>query len=350
VKIRTAVLLTVFSLTIMASTSSDSFGQRSRSASPKPAASKPTPPAKAQPNLLASLPQSDAVALVGVHRLLDEALPKIFAGEPAKLAEVKTEIDKFKTKTGIDPRSFDQVALGLRYSYPSPRITKIDTVALARGTFSAAAFVAAGRLAANGKYREEKYQGRTIYIFTLDQPVKVFGLYNMRVHELAVTALESNILALGNPEGVRSVIDASRGRGGLNAELIELATRDPTAIIGFGGNVTPKLIDNVNITNEEITKDLSAVRQVYGSVGLSEKDLVMFLAARTDNADSARNLSDTLGALKQFGAMFVGRLPAPKGSVARAALDNLKITTQGNELQIRTAVAQVDIAPLVRGL
>jgi len=36
--------------------------------------------------------------------------------------------------------------------------------------------------------------------------------------------------------------------------------------------------------------------------------------------------------------------------VARTALDNLKITTQGNELQIRTAVAQAQLGPLVRGL
>jgi hypothetical protein len=30
-------------------------------------------------------------------------------------------------------------------------------------------------------------------------------------------------------------------------------------------------------------------------------------------------------------------------------LNNLKITTQGNELQIRTAVAQSQVTPLIRG-
>jgi hypothetical protein len=310
---------------------------------------RPASVAKPAPSLLTSLPQSDAVALVNQRQLLDEVVPKILADNPAKLAEANAEIEKFKTKTGIDLRSFDQVALSVRYSYPSAGITKVDTVALARGIFNAAAFVAAGKIAAEGKYREEKYQGHTIYVFSLDQQLKLFGLFNLQVRNLAVTALAGDVLALGSPATVRTAIDASKVSGRSNAELIELASRDPNAIAGFGGNIPARLLPNLNISNDEVTKDLSTVRQVYGSVGLSEKNLEMFLAARTTNADSARNLSDTLAALKQFGALFVGRLPAAKGTVAQTALDNLKITTQGSELQIRTAVAQADIAPLLRG-
>jgi len=312
-------------------------------------AQKTRPVSVAAPSLLTSLPQSDAVALVNQRQLLDDAVPKILVDNPAKLAEVNTEILKFKTKTGIDVRSFDQVALSVRYSYPSAGVTRVETVALARGTFNAAAFVAAGKIAAEGKYREDKYQGHTIYIFSLDQQLKVFGLFNLQVSNLAVTALASNVLAIGTPETVRTAIDAGKASARINAELIELATRDPKAIIGFGGNISARLLQNVKISNDEASKDLATIRQVYGSVGLSEKNLEMFLAARTTNADSARNLSDTLSALTQFGALLVGRLPADKGTVAQTALDNLKITTQGSELQIRTAVAQAEIAPLLRG-
>jgi hypothetical protein len=321
-------------------TSTSSLVQRTRSAAP----------AKPTNDLLASLPQSDAIALLKVHRLLDEALPKILAENPAKLAEVNGEIEKFKTKTGIDARQFDQVALGMRYKYPREGITKVDTVALARGSFNAAAFVAAGRIAANGKYREEKYRGQSIYIFTLEQQLKVFGLFNLPLHDLAVTALENNLLALGSPASVRGVIDTGKAPRAANAELIALASRDPNALVGFGGNVTPALLQNLKLSNEAIVKDVSTIRQVYGTVGLSEKDLQMFLAARTTNVESAKSLSDTLEGLKQLGAIFVGRLPAPKETVARTALDNLKITTQGNELQIRTAVAQATLGPLMRGL
>ncbi len=93
--------------------------------------------------LLSALPPSDAVALVNINRVIDEALPKLLAENPAKLAEVTADLATFKTQTGLDPRSFEQVALGMSYSYPREGVTKVSTVALARGTFNAAAMVAA---------------------------------------------------------------------------------------------------------------------------------------------------------------------------------------------------------------
>ncbi len=72
--------------------------------------------------------------------------------------------------------------------------------------------VAAGRLAAQGKYREEKYQGKTIYVFTFDRQFRLLGLWDLKVNDLAATAIDGNTLALGNLESVRGVIDANRTR------------------------------------------------------------------------------------------------------------------------------------------
>lgn len=335
-----SLVTTVGVLLALVGSATTTFAQKNR----------PTPQAKpkATPILLAALPQSDALGIVNVRQLLDQAVPKIFADSPTKLAEVNVEIEKFKTKTGIDPRSFDQVALGMHYTYPQAGIAKIESVVLARGTFNTATFVAAGRLAANGKYREEKYQGHTIYIFTLDQQVKVLGLFTLKVNDLAVTVLNDTVLALGSSGTVRTAIDASKGPRGLNQELIALATRDPNAAIGFGGNVTPQLIQSLRVSNDAVIEDVSKIRQVYGSVVITEKDVEVFLAARTLNAESAKSLSGTLETLKQLGALYAGMLPAAKGALARAALASLKITTMGNELQIRTVVAQAQLAPLMR--
>src|SRR6185295_5565679 len=142
-----------------------------------------------------------------------------FANNPTKLGEVNASIDRFKERTGLDPRMFQQVALGFRFTYPSEGVTKVQTVALADGTFSAAAMVAAGRVASNGKYREEKYQDKTIYIFTLDENIKLLGLFDVKIGELAAAPLDTNILALGDPAGVRRVIDGGRSRKHANAEL-----------------------------------------------------------------------------------------------------------------------------------
>jgi hypothetical protein len=299
--------------------------------------------------LLSSLPPSDAVALIKVNRVLDEALPKLLAENPAKVAEINDQLARFKTRTGLDPRSFDQFALGLQYVYPADGVTRVKAVALASGSFNSDAMVAAGRVASNGKYSEQKHRGKTIYIFTLDQQLRLFGLWDLRVRDLAVASLDGHMLALGDLEAVRGVIDAQRLRKYANPELIALASRDPNAVVGFGGNVSEALMENLRISNDGIARELTAVRKVYGSLGLTASDLELMLAARTVDAYSAKNLSDTVDGLKQFGALFINRLSAAKGTLARTALDNLKVTTQGNELQIRTAVAQSQVAPLMRG-
>lgn len=299
------------------------------------------------PTLMTALPESDAVAQVKVKQLLSEAMPRILANNPAKLAEVNASIDKFKDRTGLDPRMFEQVAFGIRFTYPSEGVTKLQTVALANGSFSPAAMVAAGRIASNGKYREEKYRDKTLYIFTLEENIKMLGVFDFRIGELAAAPLDANVLALGDPVAVRSAIDASRLRKRANAELIALASRDPNAIIGFGSNMTEQLVGNLDIGNAPIAADLRTLRQVYGSVGTTPSDLQLFLGAKAVTAEAARSLGDTLEGLKQLGAFFVGRLSGAKGVLAKSALSNLKIVADANELQIRTSVAQAEVGPLL---
>lgn len=303
---------------------------------------------KAATDLLSSLPPSDAVALINSQRVFNEALPKLLAENPAKLAEVTSELVKFKTQTGLDPHSFEQIALGLSYQYPREGVTKVSTVALARGTFNAGAMVAAGRLAANGKYAEQKYQGKTIYIFSFDRQVRLLGLWDMKVRDLAVASLDSNTLVLGDLDAVRGSIDATRAGKHTAAELVTLASRDPDAIVGFGGNLSPKLLENLSLSNDTIARELTAVRQLYGTLRMTAADLELMLTARTVDTYSAKNLSDTVEGLKQLGGLFINRMTGAKGMLAKSALENLKTTTTGNELQVRTAVAHSQVAPLLR--
>ncbi len=306
--------------------------------------------ARPTPGLAASLPASDTVALVKVRRLLDEALPAILANDPAKLAEVNARIANFKTRTGLDPRAFDELALGLGYQYLPSGAMKTTTVGLAQGTFNATSMVAAGRAAAAGKYREEKYQGKTIHVFTLDEQLRVFGVLNLKIRELAVAPLNANTLALGDVQRVRGAIDANKGNRRGNAELISLASQNANAIVGFGGNVSQQLLSHLRIGNDAVAKDLASVRQIYGSVGMTEKDVEVLAAARTADPNSARSLGATVEGLTAFAGLFANRMPAARAALARSALGNLKVTVQGNDLQLRTAVAQAEVGPVIRGL
>ena len=314
------------------------FNGRSQTRSPRT-----PPPAGA----LSYLPASDAIMLIDVRRLLNETMPQILAGDKVKLAQANAEIDKFKSRTGIDPRSFDRVVLGVRYTYPTANITKLETVAIAYGKFDAKALAAAARIAASGKYREEKYRGATIMIISINDQMKVLGLWNMRVNELATCVLDANTLAMGNLPSVRAAIEAGK-KGRANGELMALASRDPKAVIGFGANLPRELMANLNVGNDTIAKDANSIRQAYGSIGTTDTDVSLSLVARTDNAESAKNLGDTITGLKQLGAILIVRMAPPRKALAQGALDNLKITTRGNELEIKTQVSAANLASLIK--
>ncbi len=296
------------------------------------------------------LPASDALMLVDVRRLLTEAIPRSMAGNPAKLAEFNADLEQFKTRTGLDPRSFERIAVGTRITNPSATITKIDhTVVVARGTFNASALAAAGRLAAKGKYREEQHRGKTVYVFSLNDQIKLFGLLKMRVSDLAMSVLDDRTLAFGEPDAVRATIDSSANRSNTsNADLIALAQRNPNAIVGFGGNVPPAATRNLDFGNEEIERNIAAIRQFYGSVGTTADGFDMLTILRADKASEAKSLGDTLLAVKQLAPLFVGQLSGQKGRLAKNAIDNLKIVMQGTEVQISLAVPQADITTLVQ--
>ena len=305
-----------------------------------------TVPTAAAENL-SYLPASDAILLIDARRLLNETIPSILAGDPAKVAQANAEIDKFKARTGIDPRSFDRVVVGSRFTFPSAGVTKLETVAIAHGTFDAKSVAANVRAAAKGKYREEQYRGATIMIVSVNEELKVLGLWNMEVNDLAICLLDSNSLALGSLPNVRAAITAGK-QGGNNTELSALASRDPAAVIGFGANVRRELLANLNVGNDTIAKDVNSIRQLYGAIGSKQSDVSLMIVARTDSADSAQNLSDTITGLRQLGGILIPRLAEPRKTLAQSALDNLKITTRGVELEIRTQVAAANLASLIK--
>jgi len=294
------------------------------------------------------LPASDAIIVVNVRRLINEALPAVVAGDPAKLAQINADITKFKTRTGVDPKSLERVVLGMHYTYPSPNITKVQTVAIASGTFDAKALIAAAHAAAGEKYREEKYRGVTISILGLKDQIKLAGLWDVRVSELGICVLDGNTLALGSPENVRTAILAGKAGVTSNLALATLANRDANALVGFGGNVTRALLDNLHVGTDAVAKDIGSIKQVYGSIGSTPTDLSLLIVARTGSAAEAKSVSETVTGLKQLGAIFIARMQPPKKALAQNALDSLKITTVGNEVQIRTQLATAGLAAFIK--
>ena len=299
-------------------------------------------------DIFAFVPKSDGIVVVDVNRLLNETLPKVFAGDSTKLAQINSEIDKFKTQTGIDARTFTRAVVAARYTYPSPNVTKLEPLAIATGTFNSAAVISSARAAAKGTSREEKYGRSTITVLTMNDQVKVFGLWKMNVHELAIAPLNANTVAVGTLKTVRDAIDAGKTPQQESTELVTLATRDPQAVMGFGANVPSTLWAKLNLGTDAIAQDASSIRQAYGSVGTTTTDVSVTIVARTETPTAAKNLGDTVTGLKQLAGFAILQMTGQKKALAESALSNLKINVRENELELRTQVAAANIASLMK--
>jgi hypothetical protein len=81
---------------------------------------------------------------------------------------------------------------------------------------------------------------------------------------------------------------------------------------------------------------------------MTETDFTLLLVARAATPADAKNLNDTVTGLKQLGGILIARMAPAKKTLAQSALDNLKITTRANELEIRTQFAAADLSAFLK--
>jgi hypothetical protein len=312
--------------------------------------SRPATTIAASTGLLAQLPASDAVMAVDVKRLMSEGLPRAYASNQEELARVNGEIEKFKTRTGLDARQFDRLAFGVRYGKSPSGATTIAAVALARGTFNTGAIISAARLASNGQAQEQRYGGKTVYVFTFDEQVRLLGLFNLHLTELAISALDANTLAIGKTARVREAIDAAAGRSArVSTEIAGLAARTPNALVGLGGKLPPGATENLGFLSPEISRSIASIREFYGSIGTTTGGFQMLTALLTGDAGSAKSLSQTVTQLKGF-APFIGTFirGQEKARLLRGMVESTRVSTQGNEVQINLDLGENDLAALIQ--
>jgi hypothetical protein len=149
---------------------------------------------------------------------------------------------------------------------------------------------------------------------------------------------------------VREAIDAASGRGArVSAEIANLATRSPAALVGLGGNVPASATQNLDFLSQEISRSIAAIRQFYGSLATNESGFQMQTVLLTGNAGAAKSLGQTVEGLKQF-APFIGTFVRgqEKARLLRGVVDSTRVSAQGNEVQISLDLAQTDLAALIQ--
>jgi hypothetical protein len=220
--------------------------------------------------------------------------------------------------------------------------------AIARGTLRADALVASARAAAKGALAEQTYAGKAIYVASINDQLKLFGLLKAHVKELAFAVLDPNTLALGEPADVRAAIDAQAGRGRADLSMLNFP-RGANDFVVFAGNVPAGLLSGMDTGLPNVDRAVASIRSFYGSIGSTPAGVQMATTLRAQTTADAKQLFDTAEALRQVAPGLISMAGA-KGKFAQGAINSLKITTKGNEVQLRLEVPQADISALLRAL
>ena len=305
--------------------------------------------------IVALLPASDAVVVVDTNRFFSSALPQMLSGQPTILADVTRAIDDARTRTGIDFRQFDHVAAGITARNVAPKKYEFDTVLVARGKVNTGALVAAAKLAANGKYREEKIGQRTVSIFEPAQIAqqnlppgqakragaisKMFGGKS----EIAAASLDGNTIVFGSVEKVRLALSGtSRVSPAISGMLSKNAP-----VMTFAGKVPGGMKAFLPLQNDELGRQVDSIQFLYGSMDVNGSGTILNATARTAQAAAATGLKDSLEGLQMLGKAFLGGASGADKQVYARLVENVRFTAQGNEVSMELAIAQADVNFLI---
>ena len=309
--------------------------------------------------LIALLPASDGVMALDSKRFFATALPQILSGNKEMLDEIYAKIDEFKTNTGIDIRQFDQMAVGVTSKKISEKQTDFESVALARGNFSAGSLLTLAKFASGGKHREEKIGDRTIYIFSpkevieKNKPTVKNAMLQKALNfivpllsgEMAITAYDSKTLAFGTPEKVKLMLTDSKSR--VDESLIALVNRKPNAMMSFAGNMPNGASSFIELDDDELGQNLDSIRQFFGSMDVVGENTIISFTAKTEDIKPAQGLEKTLLFWCGFGKNILGSQKREDQKMYARLLENAKITRSGTEVSLDLQVPQSDINILI---
>lgn len=304
---------------------------------------------------LESLPASDVVVYVDTQRLLSSALPNFFAAQPAVVTHITSTLDRITSHTGVDPRGFDSISLGVRFVDSSKSVAS-KTVAIVRGRFDAASVIETGfaRAKAECEVDREARQiaGHTVYVV---KPPAGAGP-RAGAHPVAIAVFDQGAIVAGDLESVEAALDSTAPRA--DADLIGRAAPTATSVVSYSGRIPATLPARINAEQvpgriAPAARSFAAVREFYGSVNFDGTEVRSLATLRTENDDQAKEIASQIGGLKQLAGLALNSGAARGNAERRQSLTNLlnNLTvsnTQPREVQISIKATQSDLAPLVK--
>jgi hypothetical protein len=295
--------------------------------------------------LVPILPASDGVVIIDVKRFFGDAMPKLLSGNPSLLGKITGEIEKFHSKTGIDIRQFDSIAAGMTVKPIADKKYDIDPVFIARGQMSAASLIGAAKLAANAKYREERFGERTIYIFSPTDLATSKPAAETFSDGVAVTIIDSTTLAFGTLARVRQTLEGKTKVGTDITGLLQ--QQNQSAVTAFAAKMPAGMKSFLPLENDELGKSIDSIQYVYGNANVAADVASLHVTARTLQNAQAQSLYETLSGLQVLGKAFLSGAKSADKQVYARLIENVKFTVRTNEVNMDLQVPQSDIDVLI---
>ena len=316
--------------------------------------------------LVSLLPASDGVFVFDSKRFLDDALPKLLSANQPMLNEITTKITEIESRTGIDLRKLDQVAIGLAMKSTTEKGFDCEPVVIAGGDINAGAFIAMAKLASKGKYREEKIGDAAIFVFTIPStpkpappntakttsaPAKTSKIAHVidqgfkgLATEVAVTSLDRNTLAIGCLDRVRETVEA---KSHVSSDITNLLLAKETAVMSFALKTPGGMSKLVPLDNDELGANIDSIQYLSGSLDVAAAGTSLQLMARTAKPEQALALKDLLDALQIMGKIAFGSSKQADKMIYGRLIKNAKLDAHGNDVTLDLLVPQADIDLLV---
>jgi len=302
---------------------------------------------------LALLPASDLIAVVDVARFFNELLPRVKAVAPDDVAKFTEDINKFTSKTGIDPAKVKTAVIGIRME---GNAQTGEVAAILEGLTIDPKRIEAAVKDEKGEFKTMEHKGKPFYLAISkpqdkekekekdkDKAQSADGKPAPERDEVAFAQLDKQGVVVGDVSSVKNVLDAQAGAGNSKAnaalgEALKEAERlgRGSGLLRFVANLPESARQGLS-SQGDLFKQLAAVKLIFGSLGVTG-DLGVALDAklRTGSNSEATELETSLKNLVQLGKMFLGGNQDPKMQAFNKLLDeeNLKFGVQTSDVSL----------------
>lgn len=317
--------------------------------------------------LVAMLPESEAVVTVDIKRLFGEAMPIMLSSKPTMVADISSKIEQMRASTGVDIRKFDLVVAGVNAKRIETKVEdKVsstfipEAVMIARGEVDSAAVINAAKTASDNKYKEESLGGKIIYVFSakdiaekikekvakdttankVENTEKLNKILGMDISDMAISAVDANTIAFGNVERVRAAVE---GKTKMSSQVTSLLNRKQFSIINFAAKSPAGISDLLPIENDDLGKSIESIRYAFGNMDVVENNAVFGVTAKTQQSTHAQGLFDTLDVFQALGKMLLGSSKRPDQQLYARLLEQAKLSRSGTEVSLDIQVPKADM-------